>query len=289
MHTNTISTLRRRRRRSSSSLYHTQRSGALALEVEGEREARGVDLAEQRRSEEREHEAQRDHADGVEVDLGLREERQRPVAQVRHVEVGAEGGGVEQVGEQHRGVAAAQQQRQQEELQHVQQQEEREEGVAVDVEGVEPLHLLCHGVCVGLQEVSVGDEPADGGDGDAEEEPVHDDAVHDEAQVAADAAHVEGDAVGERGEHEESHLRDGEGRVVARPLVLHLLAVEVGLVNAVGVARRQGQHLVERGLEVHLPKVQDAAEVLGHGRRHRHAVPGVAHAAGVQGQHGGCL
>ncbi len=68
------------------------------------------------------------------------------VAEEGDVEVVGEGEGVHGVGDDGGEEARAEDQGQQEELEHVEDDEQREEGVAVDVERVEPLHLLVHGV-----------------------------------------------------------------------------------------------------------------------------------------------
>lgn len=70
------------------------------------------------------------------------------VAEVGDVGVEGEREGVEGVGDDERGEGRGEEEGEEEVVEDGGKEEEGEEGVAVDVEGVAPLHLLLHAVCV---------------------------------------------------------------------------------------------------------------------------------------------
>lgn len=80
------------------------------------------------------------------VTEGGTQTRRTAVAEVGDVEVEGERQGEEAVGEDQGQEGGRKEEGQEEVVQHGGEEEEGQEGVAVDVEGVAPLHLLLHAV-----------------------------------------------------------------------------------------------------------------------------------------------
>ena len=98
--------------------------------------------------------------------------------------------------------------------------------------------------------------PACGSNSHADEQPVDHEAIKHCPDVAKDACVSQRNGVRQCGNRHEDGLDHEKGRIVSRPLVLGLFAVEEGLVHAVGVKRQEREHLVKRGLEVHLSHIE---------------------------------
>lgn len=152
-----------------------------------------------------------------------------------------------------------------------QENEQRHKGVAVHVEGVQPLHVLFHvtRAPLGRHQVLVGEPATRAGHHHPHSQPVQHHALRDEARDRRPRRDAKGHPVREARRAEHRDLEAGEGRVVAGPVVLRLLSVVRHPVHPLGVEGEEGPHLVDGALEVHLPEVAQAREVLLGGERGR--------------------
>mmetsp|Transcript_68625 Transcript_68625/g.191234 ORF Transcript_68625/g.191234 Transcript_68625/m.191234 type:complete len:322 (+) Transcript_68625:551-1516(+) len=215
----------------------------------------------------REGHVQEHHADnGVEVVLCFGEERQGAVAEVRDIKVSCNSQRPERVGTEGRREPVAEQQRQNHELHDVSEQERHEEAVAVDVEGIEPLHGLGHRVHRVQDEISIGEAGAHTAEHEPANQPVAQNLLDQQQKESHHGEPVleARDTPGERRDRKEAELDHREPRVVACPLVLRLFAVVCQLVHLGHVLWRahERHHLVECGVVVDLVPRPHPSQVL---------------------------
>ena len=140
-------------------------------------------------------------------------------------------------------------------MRRTQNDKDGKEGIAVNVKGVQPLHLLFDvGTTGGRRQVSIGNFSTNGGQDTTQPEPVPDDGIEDKAEGAGEG-NAKGDRVGHGGNAQKESLEGDKGRVVAGPVIFGLFAVIGSFVDDLGACTEEGFHLIQGGLDVHLPHI----------------------------------
>lgn len=138
----------------------------------------------------------------------------------------------------------------------------------MNVKGVEPFHLLplhmLRGIVV-LQQISIGQFPEQRRHENTTYQIVPYNGRQEEGERPQERG-LKGNGVREGGQEEKGDLHQTKGGIVAVPMILGLFAIIGRLVNGLRPSREQCLHLVQCGLQIHLPYIQPT---MPEGRRMR--------------------